>query len=60
MTYLYVLFGEETNVFGRTENSPNGGDQWVRLENGRVLILEKERVEMPRFLDWLFGKRANR
>jgi hypothetical protein len=40
--------------------SQNGGQQWVRLENGTVLIPRTNEAEIRRGLDWLFGKRATR
>jgi hypothetical protein len=40
--------------------SSDGGEQWIRLENGTVLIPRTQRAEMTGFLDWLFGKRPTR
>ena len=39
---------------------PEVGEQWVRLENGTILIPQSDVAEMTRALDWLFGKRATR
>jgi hypothetical protein len=55
-----VYSGREPKSDGDLKISPDGGEQWVRLQNGTLLIPESQRAEMTRFLDWLFGKRATR
>jgi hypothetical protein len=40
--------------------SPAGGDQWVKLENGTILIPKADEAELRSFLDWLFGKKKIR
>jgi hypothetical protein len=63
-----ILYDDTFIVYsGRRPKSPSdlristkGGEQWVLLENGTVLIPEKHRTEITRFLDWLFGKRRTR
>lgn len=55
-----VYSGRQPDAPGDLKISQNGGDQWIRLENGTILIPEKKQAEMTRFLDWLFGKRPTR
>lgn len=58
---LFVVYsGQPPKSDSDLRISPKGGDQWILLENGTVLIPEGQRAKMTRFLDWLFGKRATR
>jgi hypothetical protein len=58
---IFVVYsGREPKSDGDLAISPNGGQQWVRLENGTVLIPKTDEPEIRRGLDWLFGKRATR
>ncbi len=40
--------------------SDQGGEQWILLANGTILIPTSDEASMRRFLDWTFGKRATR
>jgi hypothetical protein len=42
------------------EISDRGGEQWILLHNGTILIPTSDEAGMRRFLDWYFGKRPTR
>ncbi len=58
---VFVVYsGEQPKSSSDLKISEEGGDQWIRLKNGTVLIPDNQKAEMTRFLDWLFGKRPTR
>lgn len=58
---VFVVYsGKEPKSATDLKVSSKGGDQWVKLENGTVLIPKSQKEEMTKALDWLFGKREKR
>lgn len=40
--------------------SSDGGEQWIQLTDGTILVPSSRADDMIRFLDWLFGKSTHR
>jgi hypothetical protein len=55
-----VYSGREPKQTSDLKISDQGGEQWVLLDNGTILIPASDEAGMRRFLDWTFGKRATR
>jgi hypothetical protein len=55
-----VYSGHAPREISDLKISSQGGEQWVLLANGTILIPTSDEASMRRFLDWTFGKRATR
>ena len=40
-------------------NTHHGGEQWIELQNGVILIPESNYAGIKKFVDWIKGKRAS-
>jgi len=55
-----VYSGRVPSTSAEAKPSEKGGEQWVRLRDGSILIPTSRQEQMRRALDWQFGKRETR
>jgi len=55
-----VYSGQAPKETSDLKLSDQGGEQWILLDNGTILIPTSDEASLRRFLDWYFGKRATR
>jgi hypothetical protein len=55
-----VYYGKAPKETSDLKISDRGGEQWILLDNGTILIPTSDEASLRRFLDWHFGKRATR
>jgi hypothetical protein len=52
-----VYSGQTPSGVSDLRISDKGGQQWILLDNGTILIPTSDEAGMRRFLDWYFGER---